>query len=284
MIVPNEIQPQFEGLKGQYYDEFTVGYDRRLGRNFRVGVRGIYRTLRQAIEDGFDPVSEEGFWGNPGSGALSSLPKPRRNYTALELTLEKFDGPHFKFFTSYVLSRNYGNYTGLSDAGFAGPNAGSQFDNWTDPRYFAYGTGWLANDRTHVFKFSGSYSWKMGLTFGTFVLWESGTPLNEWGGTLSSFLWVPLRQLGTVGRTPSVFDLNFRVTYELSTVLKADWAPKLFLDVFHVGSGRTSLEFDQLHYFREDELGNPTDPNPNYLAATRYFPPMSARMGFEVGF
>lgn len=122
------------------------------------------------------------------------------------------------------------------------------------------------------------------MTIGTFILWESGTPLNEWSGSTASFLWVPMRQLGTAGRTPSILDANFRVTYELAKFMKADRAPKIFLDVFHLGSRRAPLDFDQLHYFRTDENGNSIDPNPNYLVATRYFSPMSARLGFEMGF
>jgi len=283
-ILPNKIQAQVEGLQGQHYDEFTLGYDRQVGRNFKVGARGIYRALHQAIEDGIDPATGEGFWGNPGSGALSFVPKARREYAALELVLEKFGGRNFNFFTSYVLSRNYGNYTGLSDAGIALPNAGAQFDNWTDESFFRYGTGLLGNDRSHVLKFSGSYRWEFGLTLGTFILWESGTPLSEWGSRWPAFMPVLIRQLGSAGRTPAIFDLNFRFTYELSKVMKTGWAPKVFLDLYHIGSQRTALDNDQLHYFGADEDGNQTTPNPNYLVATRYFPPMSARLGFEVGF
>lgn len=284
LILPNQILPRVDGLKGQHYDEMTLGYDRRLGKTFRLGARGIYRTLRQAIEDGIDPDTGAGFWGNPGRGALRAFPKARREYAALELTLESFGGRRFDFFTSYVLSRNYGNYTGLSDGGYALPNAGSQFDNWTDENFAKYGTGLLGNDRTHVFKFSGSYRWPMGLTVGTFMLWESGTPLSEWGGSSTAILIVPIRQLGSAGRTPAILDLNVRFTYALSHLMKSRWAPKIFLDVFHLGSRGKPVDFDQLHYYRADESGAQLDPNPNYGVATRYFPPMSARMGFEIAF
>ena len=54
-----------------------------------MGVRGVYRVLRSAIEDGF---GSDGIYrmGNPGQGDLSYLPKATREYSALEFTLEKY--------------------------------------------------------------------------------------------------------------------------------------------------------------------------------------------------
>jgi hypothetical protein len=213
---------------------------------------------------------------------MSAYPKARREYTALEVTTEKFGGRNFNFFVSYVLSRNYGNYTGLGDYGFAGPNAGSQFDQ---VEILTNALGWLPNDRTHVFKFSGSYRWDMGLTVGTSFSWQSGTPRDEWGGsTLGWPYWRLMRQRGSSGRTSSIFDLNVRLMYELSKILKTGWTSKIILDVYNIGSRRTPIEYDQVHYFNLDENGNQTDPNPTYGLAVRYFPPMSARLGFEIGF
>ncbi len=286
-IMPNSIQPTIQGLKGQHYDELTLGYERQAGKSFKVGARTILRRLREAVEDSF--VTDAGglvlVMGNPGRGQLAAFPRPRREYSALELTLEKFGGRKFNFIASYVLSRNYGNYNGIADLdlflGICSPNVGFQFDM---PEQMPNSLGLLPNDRTHVFKFAGSYRLVKYLTVGTSILWEDGTPLSEWGGGLTpGSLWL-IRPRGSLGRTPAIFDVNFRLMLELAKVKKIDWLPRIFLDVFHVGSRRTPIGYDQIHYRNLDEDGNQIDPNPTYGMAIRFFPPMSARLGLEMRF
>jgi len=135
----------------------TLGYERQVKNDFKFNIRGIYRTTREIIQNVDDPVTGVGqaLNGNPGRGILSFMPKPKREYTALELTLEKSGGQRFNFWASYVLSRTYGNYTGLysSDYNLDLPNAGMAFDN---PARLKNAMGLLPNDRTHVFKFVGS--------------------------------------------------------------------------------------------------------------------------------
>src|SRR4030095_14736855 len=76
------------------------------------------------------------------------------------------------------------------------------------------GLGLLPNDRTHVLKFFGAYRFGFGLTAGTSLVWESGTPLSEYGGIfVGPPYWSFLQPRGSVGRTPAIWDLNFRYTY-----------------------------------------------------------------------
>lgn len=282
--IVSTIAAEIQGLKGQYYDQFTMGYERRLSSRFKLGISGIYRALREGLENAMLPGTGETAFGNPGSGKLTDFPRVKRRYTALEFTLQKMDAGKFNFFASYVLSRNIGNYTGLfnSDFNYPFPNSNGSFDileTLTD------GTGLLPNDRTHVFKFSGFYRWGFGLTLGTWLIWQSGTPLNEFGG--SSFgppFYIFLEQRGTAGRTPSVFDLNFRLTYDLARLMRTKWQPKLILDIFHLGSRRRPVNFEQVRYFNQDLEGQQINPNPIYGLATRYHAPMSARLGMEVDF
>jgi hypothetical protein len=283
----NRIQPEIEGLRGQYYDEVTLGYERAIGKITKARIRGIFRRLGQGLEDGAVDLGNPSYWGNPGSGPLSAFPKLKRRYTALEASIEHFGGRHFSYLASYVLSRNSGNFPGLANedwGGVANPNAGAAFDLLE--MAITNEDGLLPNDRTHVLKLSGSYRVDMGLTIGTHIVWESGTPLNEWGGAAAG---PPYRLLmqprGTAGRTPAVFDLNIRLSYDLTRVTGTRSRPKVFLDIFHVGSQRTPVEYDQVHYLALDkETGDQINPNPTYGLVTRYFPPMSARLGFEVGF
>ena len=68
------------------------------------------------------------------------------------------------------------------------------------PDLMANGDGLLPNDRTHVLKASGFYRFVSGLNVGASVLWQSGTPLSEFGGSAVGYPYkVFLRQRGTAG-------------------------------------------------------------------------------------
>jgi hypothetical protein len=181
---------------------------------------------------------------------------------------------------SYVLSKNYGNYEGLFDAITHSefPNENSALNN---PSLAPTNTtGLLPNDRTHLFKFSGSYRLSFGMVFGVSFIAQSGTPLSDFAA-----LWYGIKFLsprGSEGRTPSIWDLNARVMYELNFL--SSWQTKLILDVFHIASQQEAVDISQFHYWDLDENGNPTNPNPSYGKAYRYQRPMSVRLGIEVNF
>ena len=280
----NAIQPEMKGLKGQYYDEYSLGYERQLFKVFKFGMGGVYRTLKEGLENAFLPDTGESAFGNPGRGKLIAFPSVKRQYAALEFTLEKMAAKNFSFLASYVLSKNYGNYTGLfnSDFNYPFPNSNGSYDLLET---LINGTGLLPNDRTHVFKFSGFYRFDFGLTAGTWIIWQSGTPLNEFGGSTMGPPWfIFLKQRGTAARLPSIFDLNLRLTYDLARITHTKWQPKLIVDLFHVGSRRKPVNQEQVKYFNQDAGGNQINPNPIYGLATRYYPPMSIRLGMEVNF
>ena len=270
-----------QDLKGQHFDEFTLGYERAVGREFRVGVRGMYRTLRWAIEDARNPATEGFEVGNPGRGNLAFAPRARHTYSALVLTFEKPVRGRFGFLASYVLSRTRGNYEGLYDfeTSRAFPNTGTQFDL---PGQYINNDGRLPNDRPHTAKFSGSYAFDFGVTVGTAVAWMSGMPRNEVAlATGDDFVF--LRPRGSAGRTPSVLDASIRVTYILpwtGTTVR----PKVYLDVFHLGNRRTALRLDDVHYLALDADSIPSVPNPTYSRSEVFQSPMSARLGVTMNF
>ena len=275
--------PRVEDLRGQSYDEATLGYERSLGTDFKVGARGIYRRLRWAIEDGYDAAGDRFAIGNPGLGSLGDFPRARRTYTGLELTVERLGQADFTFLASYVLSRSHGNYTGLfaSDVPDGGANISAQFDF---PEQLLNGRGLLPNDHPHVLKFHGAYRLHFGLTVGTSFLWQSGAPLNEYGATsVGAPYWSFVRQRGTAGRAPSVWDLNLRFTYALPLPAGSRAKPQLVLDVFHVGSPRRAVLIDQTRFTALDDAGNQIAPSPTYGAVARYQEPMSARLGVVIG-
>jgi hypothetical protein len=280
-----KIQEEIAGLSGQYYDEFTLGYERRLGQSHLAGIRGIYRTLGRSLEDGYTTAGDIFVWGNPGYGPLAAdYPKAKREYTALELTLQGRAGPRLSYLASYVWSKTTGNYPGLfnSDFGYLGPNANGSFDV---PEALENGDGRLPNDRPNVFKLSGSYAFSFGLTAGTAFFWGSGTPLSEFGGTTwGSPFYGFITQRGTAGRTPSIFDWSVRLSYDLPLQLGKSGRIKLIVDGFHLFSQKTPVQYEQVHYYSLDANGNQTDPNPLYGQPLKFLPPTSFRFGLQFDF
>ena len=272
---PHVIRPELEGLRGQYYDELTMGYERLIGWNIKLSIQGLFRTLREAIDDMWLASEIRYQFGNPGIGVFSEWPRPQREYTALILSIERRLDEKFNFLASYVLSRDYGNYEGLFNAFGHGsfPNANNSFDDPGTSRQNA--TGLVPQDRTHVFKFSGSYSFPFGLVTGISFTAQSGTPLSEYAGTDFGIKFLSKR--GSAGRTPAIWDLNVRLMYELP--FQSTWQTKLILDLFHIASQRKPVDIDQRRY---NDLASTN--NPTYGNAYRYQPSMSVRLGMEVNF
>ena len=215
-------QPEISGLRGQYYDEINLGYQRLIYQNLKISIEGIYRTLGEAVEDVYLFTEDRLTLGNPGSGELNFLPKAKRDYTALVFTIQERSGDRFNFLASYTLSRNYGNYSGLYDAyhHWTSPNGIATFDYLNDNKL---ATGLLPNDRTHVFKLSGSYHFDFGLNAGVFFTWQSGTPITE----MASYAFFIARRSAGGETRPSIWDLNLHFDYDLSYLTK--WQTKFIV-------------------------------------------------------
>ncbi len=276
-------------LEGQFYDEVTLGYENEIFRGLWLGIRGTYRNLGQGIEDGWSTKYSRYVYGNPGSPPLEEYPKLKRQYTSLELSAEWADPTGLSLQASYSLSRNYGNFEGLADVTYSSVTGGLEL--WPNtsvafqfPQMMTNALGLLPDDRTHAFKFFGCYSFAFGLAVGASGYWMSGTPLNELGKVPES--WAPafLKERGSVGRTPSIWDLNLRFVYDLANAAQATWHPRLIVDVLHVFSQKEAVQMDQQHYWTADANGNQLDPNTNYGAPIQFQPPMSVRLGMEVNF
>lgn len=196
------------------------------------------------------------------------------------ITVEQRSTHRLNYLASYVLSRNYGNYPGLFDSFFpvTPNNSSSQFE---DIQALRNATGSLPNDRTHVFKFSGSYRFDVGVVAGISFTWQSGTPLSEMAGFSSRKPYF-LTPRGTAGRTPATWDLNARVAFDLP--MEGFLKSRLILDLFHIASQRKPVQFVEERYFDIDQNGNGVGPNPSYGKAYRYQPPMAVRLGLEASF
>jgi outer membrane receptor protein involved in Fe transport len=192
----SDATPIDPGLKPQSIGEYSMGIEYEVAKDLALGARGIYRHMRNVIEDGsfddgdtyfiFNPGRQEpgtteanACAGDPASGRIPRcFGRAQRFYRALELTATKRFTNNYQFIASYVFSSLTGNYEGLfrNDNGQSDPNITSLFDlqSLLDRTY-----GRLPNDRPHQFKFNGSYRtpFKL-LVSGNFYI-QSGTPFNQ---------------------------------------------------------------------------------------------------------
>ena len=212
------VDPNIKPIRTQ---EFTLGMEHELGRTTSVGVRYAHKWLDYTIEDVGIQVAGVGevfMIANPGfgiaertlAGICSSCPvqpKAVRDYDGVEFRLTKRLANRWHLETSYLLSRLYGNYSGLASSDENGRTSPSvnrffdglymSFDQSGQPVY-----GRLQTDRPHQFKAQGSYQlpWRTGI--GAFFFLESGTPQQS-TVTIKS---VPVfdQGRGNLGRTPAL--------------------------------------------------------------------------------
>ncbi len=212
---------------------------------------------------------------NPGRGEFASLPAPNSRYDALELSLARLAGSDLPFALSYVLSRKYGNYVGVRDQDSGNPNAHAA--------QVSSSTGLLPNDRTHSFKALASYRLSRAMTIGATFAAQSGTPTSEFALVATDPLTLYfLSERGVAGRTPALWDLGFRGTFDIRRLpQRAD--ARLVVDVLHAFSRQTAVRVDQIHYLTTDADGTPRNPNPFYQKGLQFQPPMTLRIGVEVG-
>jgi hypothetical protein len=273
------VEPRREGVEGEHADEVVVGYEGRLPGGLDFATRGIYRALREAWGAGFDTSAGAFRLGNLGRGELAFLPRPTRRHAALEFTVLRRSSSPLSFLASYVLSRTHGNYSGIYSSG-DGEDFPPQLNVALElAEQASNSTGLLPNDRTHVFKAAGSYGFRHGLSVGAFFTAQSGIPLTDLGQSSLGFgRPVFLVERGSAGRTPAVWDLDLRISYQWPTGLLPGRG-RIILDLRNVGSPRTAVLLEQYKFL------DPANSvlNPTFGQAKAYQPPMSLRLGLEIG-
>ncbi len=238
-------------LRPMSQDQFNVGTEYQLTPSSVVGVHYIHNSLRETIEDLGAIVNGDEVYviGNPGRGisAISpvsgrtpafAMPKPKRQYDALELTFNRRFSSNWFAGGSYTYSRLYGNYAGLAssdeittpttgtssgqaqqqtgDVARQGGNANRSWDldeiMW-DSRGNLGVEGRLATDRPHVVKLYGSYALPFGTQVGGFFYGGSGTPISTYVVT-SNQIPVFVNGRGDMGRTPFLTRTDLLVSHE----------------------------------------------------------------------
>jgi len=212
--------------------------------------------------------------------------KPKRDYKALELQLDRAWDGLWSLNASYTLAYGRGNAEGPvnSDTDFADTGRTENFD---DPWVNYNGYGYLANDRRHQFKLRGAYAitdnWLLGATLDA----RSGGPITGFGvgnpydatayhsyyvcvencdSTFSGERVYAHSARGAYGRLPWSYELGASVTWLKSfneTNLKVKFA------VYNLTNQQKRMSVNQEY---EGAIGSPNDLflYPESFQAPRY--------------
>jgi outer membrane receptor protein involved in Fe transport len=223
------VDPNLEPMRAQ---EATIGIDHELTRTMSVGVRYAHKQVDYAIEDvgiQVPGVGEVFKIANPGYGiaeytlsvecpSCPAQPPAIRDYDGLEFRVRKRLSNHWSLDGSYLLSRLWGNYSGLASSdenGRTSPNVERMFDgiymSFDETGRPLYGR--LQTDRPHQFKLQGTYDLPWGTGIGVTYFLASGTPQQS-TFTMKS---VPVFDggRGNLGRTSAFSQTDLFVWHQL---------------------------------------------------------------------
>ena len=240
------------GIKPMSTNQTNVGAEIQLSPTmvFRAGYTRT--SLDRTIEDQGSIVNgdEVYFYGNPGEGATAitptsgatkpfPTPRPLRTYNALELSITRRFANRWLGSASYVYSRLYGNYPGLSNTDeVRSPTLGVTYSNaqnavgsvvrngdaasraWDideilfDSKGNKGVNGLLPTDRPNVVKLYGSYTFKFGTEVGANFYGGSGTPLSTYAWTINT---IPIfvNGRGDMGRTDPLYQTDLVIAHEV---------------------------------------------------------------------
>jgi hypothetical protein len=220
--------PNLEPMRSQ---EAVVGIEHQLKPNLLLTGRYVHKQLDRAVDDigALDADNNEVYTiGNPGYGVAEyaypgvRLPKAVRDYDAVEMGARRPMTRGWAFSLSYLWSRLYGNYSGLSQSdenGRVAPNVGRVYDNafvMFDEKARPV-LGPLATDRPHQFKGMVIYETPFHLSAGVFQVVGSGLPVTrEVAVVQGSNFPVMYRGRLSDGRTPTLSQTDVYVQQQLA--------------------------------------------------------------------
>jgi hypothetical protein len=223
------LDPALEPMRLQ---EATVGVEHQVSSHVALAARYIHKQLDQAVEDigSYDANGNQIFViGNPGyhraTEAFSgvALPKAVRDYDAVEFVARKLLDRNWAATVSYVWSRLYGNYPGLSQSdeyGRTSPNLGLLWD-YPLMMFGENGKpvlGRLPTDRPHQVKGQFVYTAPFGLNVGVFQSVFSGTRVTRRVGmtvdpSFFSLFLTPYLGRGSDGSTAVLSQTDLKLEY-----------------------------------------------------------------------
>ena len=304
-------------LKPMKLQEASAGIEHQLNEVMAVSVRYVHKQIDRAIEDtgALDASGSEIYIiANPGFN-LASLaftnpnvanPKAVRDYDSVEFAFDKKFADNWHLRTSYMWSRLYGNYSGLSQSdenGRTSPNVGRLWD-YPLMMFQDGGTptlGPLATDRPHQFKTQFIYQFGFGTSVGVNQYVASGLPVTrEIGIYPPNNLPVQYLGRGSDGRTPMFSQTDFlvqhgfkvggsrevQISLNVLNLLNQDTAVAKF-STYQKTNGVTPDE--ALFYSGRQSLASlitseRTIIDPRFLMNDRFQAPLQARIGLKLLF
>jgi len=308
------------GIRPMKMQEYVVGADRELSPKLSVSLRYVHKQVDRGVEDigSLDAEGNESYTiGNPGEnlaenafvfpdGTPVPFPAAKRDYDAVELALNRRLADRWSARVSYLWSRLYGNYPGLSQSdenGRVSPNIGRSFDypimmfdETGQPTY-----GVLPTDRTHQAKVQALYDAPFGLTVGTNVFLASGLPTTREAPFIAGSGYPVMYQgRNSDGRTPMFSQFDLYAQYEVKlggakrlilsgnvlNVLGSDTATNLFRNRVQPGS---QIAVTDEQFFRGVDTealiaAQNLQQDPRFLMDAAFQTPRQVRLGLRLAF
>ena len=206
-------------LKPMEQWEAQLGAEHQLTNTIKVGARYVHKELVRTIEDVgilVPGIGEVFYIANPGEGisltladpGVPNFPKAKREYDAVELSVDKRFADNWLARASYTWSRLYGNYSGLASSdedGRTSPNVNRFFDH-IENSFDATGSplyGPLGTDRPHALKAQVLYRFPFKLSVGVNQYIASGIPTGTEGSVPVNIPFFPYGR-NDLGRTPTL--------------------------------------------------------------------------------
>lgn len=256
-------------LKIPYIDEFTVGIEREIMMNTKLGLKYIRKMDRNTIEDVdmnsldmnalnngklvwtnytaysvSDPFNNENaiFYGVTNTALtfasyITNPPGAKRDYNAVEITIQKKYSNRWQLFASYV----YAHSRGIIDL-----NSGSSTGIYNNPNSLINAFGLDQVVAPHQFKLQGSWSGPWGINVSGYFLYLAGQPYTR--TIRSSDLGLNLSQ-GSVTlfaeekgsrRLPDQKELDMRVEKTFNLPGKFGQL-ELIVDIFNLFNANTAI-------------------------------------------
>src|SRR5437867_510458 len=301
-----------EHLRPQYDDEFVLGFEYQFAAAWNASMRLVNRRIGRVIEDlGIfedpdDPLEVTGaVVGHPGERSSDRFwPKPRRDYRAVELTVQRRRTDNWQFYSSFVWARARGDYEGLYQS-----SSDNLSPNWTGaydlPSLLQNAYGKLPADRPYELKVFGSYAFPWRLSVSEAFFLSAGAPISALGPEIYNFGAddaIFLKPRGSAGRTPTYWNLDLHIDYRLPAWKNPGTQLSIVVDIFNATNRHEAVAVDQDYLYlgmpgfeqwaapaNLDPYGNPRF-NPN-LPASPYFKtplvyqsPRTMQVGLKLGF
>jgi Carboxypeptidase regulatory-like domain/TonB dependent receptor len=212
----NLLQDDMKPVQSQ---EAIVGLEHEFNGVTVASVRYLHKWVTRTIEDfgwneggteyyfignpGEGPIGKQEFLWGPGklyqTGTPAYMPKPIRDYDAVEFVIRKRLSQNWSAQALYEWSRLWGNFPGLASSDEGGrnsPNVNRMYDSiwmmYDDSGSREPVVGLLNTDRPHLFKLQATYDFS----------WGTGVGLNYWARSGALFS----KQLSYQGYSPTFYE------------------------------------------------------------------------------